>query len=421
MSAFYLYLAVFGLFFILGVPIVISLALGGLALLVTKDVPLTVFAQQWLMSTDNFSLTAIFFFMLAGELMNIGGLTKRIVGAASKVVGNRPGGLAMVVSVASMFFAAINGSAIATAAAIGSMMIPAMVKEKYSPGFSGAVVGAGGVIGPIIPPSIPMIVYATITGVSISKMFVGGMGLGILLGLIQLTISYFICKKRGYSGSGSGYLEKPKGTIWALLLPVFLFVTIAFGILTPTESSAVACVYAFIISKFIYKELDLKKIPKVIQKSFFSTATVMAVVGAASVAAWILTAEQIPQTVAKAIISFVHTPTQFMILTFVVLIIVGMVMDLTPAIMILAPVFIEPVKLFGINPIYFGVFFVATLVTGLITPPVGTLIYTSCSMTGESFTEETKELIPYAVANLFVILLSIAFPQIISFLPSIIG
>ncbi len=419
MSSLYIYLGFFGALFALGVPVVLSLALGGLALLILKDIPLTIFAQQWLMSTDNFSLTAIFFFMLAGELMNVGGLTKRIVGAASKIVGNRPGGLAMVVSVSSMFFAAINGSAIATAAAIGSMMIPAMVKEKYSPAFSGAVVAAGGVIGPVIPPSIPMIVYATITGISISKMFVGGMGLGILIGAIQLTISYFICKKRGYLGSGTGDIVVPKGTIWALLLPVFLFMTIAFGVLTPTESSAVACVYAFVISKLVYKEMDLKKIPEVIHKSFFSTATVMAVVGAASVAAWILTAEQIPQTVAKAIISVVHTPTQFMVLTFGVLIIVGMVMDLTPAIMILAPVFMEPVRMLGIDPVYFGVFFVATLVVGLITPPVGTLIYTSCSMTGKSYTEISKELMPYVIVSLSVIILSIAFPQIITFLPGL--
>lgn len=421
MSALYVYLLVFGILFIVGVPVVLSLALGGLFLLILKDVPLAVFAQQWLKATDNFSLTAIFFFMLAGELMNIGGLTKRIVGVASKIAGDRPGGLAIIVSISSMMFAAINGSAIATAAAIGSIMIPAMIKEQYSPAFSGAVVAAGGVIGPIIPPSIPMILYGTITGVSISKLFIGGIGLGALMGLIQLTMSYFICKKRGFMGSGSETLNTTSGAVWALLLPVFLFVTISFGILTPTESSAVACVYAFIISTFAYKELDLKKVPEVIEKSFFSTATVMAVVGAASVAGWILTAEQIPQIVAKAIVSVVHTPTQFMCLTFAVLIVVGMVMDLTPAVLILAPVFIEPVRQLNVDPIYFGVFFVATLVVGLITPPVGTLIYTACSLTDKGFSEVSKELLPYAIACLAVIILSIFFPKIILFLPNILS
>jgi tripartite ATP-independent transporter DctM subunit len=421
MSALYIYLATFGIFFLIGVPVVLSLAMGGLLLLFAKDIPIVIFAQQWLMSQDNFSLTAIFYFMLAGELMNIGGLTKRIVGLASKLVGNRVGGLATIAGVASMLFAAINGSAIATAVAIGSMLVPAMVKEKYDASFSGAVVSAGGVIGPIIPPSIPMILYGTITGVSISKLFIGGVGLGMLLVIAQIIVSYRICKKRGYKGGESVELVDTKGSIWAMILPVFLFVTIAFGILTPTESSAMAVVYSFIVSVFIYKELDLKKIPKVIEASFKSTSVTMAVVGAASVAAWILTSEQIPQKIAEAIIAICKTPTQFMILTFFTLIIVGMIMDLTPAILILAPVFMEPVRLLGVDPVYFGVFFCATLVVGLITPPVGTLIFTGCSLSGRSFSEVTKDLAPYAIVCLAIIILAIFFPQIITFLPNLLG
>lgn len=421
MDALYIYLAVFGFFFIAGVPVVLALAMSGLLLLVVKDIPMVVFAQQWLMSTDNFSLTAIFYFMLAGELMNIGGLTKRIVGFASKLVGDRTGGLAIIAGVGSMLFAAINGSAIATAVAIGSIMIPAMIKEKYDASYSGAVVAAGGVVGPIIPPSIPMILYGTITGVSISKLFVGGIGLGIIMCLAQIILSYFICKKRGYRGGDSKEIADTKGVIWALILPIFLFVTIAFGILTATESSAIAVVYSFVISFFVYKELDLKKLPKIIEGSFKSTAVVMAVVGAASVAAWILTSEQIPQMVAQGIIKVVHTPAQFMLLTFATLIIVGMIMDLTPAILILAPVFMEPVRMFGVDPVYFGVFFCATLVVGLITPPVGTLIYTGCSMSGRSFSEMSRDLAPYAVVSLAIVLLAIFFPQIISFLPGMFG
>jgi C4-dicarboxylate transporter DctM subunit len=420
MITLYLYLGVFAVFFLIGVPVVLSLAMSALFLLIAKSVPLTIFAQQWLMSTDNFPLTAIFFFMLAGEIMNIGGLTKRIIGIASKIVGDRPGGLAIIVALASMLFAAINGSAIATAVAIGAIMIPAMKEEKYDMAFSGATVASGGVIGPIIPPSIPMIVYGTITGVAISKLFVGGVGLGILMGVAQIIISYCISKKRGYKGSGSRKISNTSGAIWALLLPLFLFVTIAFGILTPTESSAIAVVYSFLISMFIYKELDLKKVPEVVERSFIGTAVVMAVVGAASVAAWILTSEQVPQTVAQSITSVVKTPTQFMLVTFVVLIIVGMIMDLTPAILILAPVFIEPVRLLGIDPIYFGVFFCATLVVGLITPPVGTLIYTSCTLTNRSFSEIARELFPYMAINLLMIILSVFFPGIILWLTRLI-
>ena len=322
------------MFFVVGVPVVLALALAALFLLVVNDVPLTVFAQQWLMSTDSFPLSAIFFFMLAGELMNIGGLTERVIGVASKLVGNRTGGLAYVTAVACMIFAAINGSAIATAVAIGSILLPAMEKQNYPPAFSGAIISAGGVLGPIIPPSIPLILYGTITGVPISKLFIGGVFIGLIMGTGHIIIDYFICKKKGYRAGATAEIMKTDGAGWALFLPVFLFITISFGVLTPTESSAVACVYAFLISVLVYREIDLKKIPEVVQKSFVGTALVMAVVGAASVAAWILTAEQIPQTVAKAITSVVETPMQFMFLVWVVLSIVGMIMDLTPAILI---------------------------------------------------------------------------------------
>ncbi len=418
MTALYIYLGVFAAFFILGVPVVLSLAISSVVLLLSNGIGLTVFAQQWLMSTDSYSLTAIFCFMLAGEIMNTGGLTKRVVGMASKVVGNRPGGLAMITGVGSIFFAAINGSAIATAAAMGSIMIPAMTDEKYDPGFSGAVVAAGGVVGPIIPPSIPMILYGTITGVSVSKLFAGGIGLGVLMGVSALVISYMVSKKRGYHGN-SANVGSTKGAIWALLLPIFILVTITFGILTPTESAAFSVAYSFFVSRFVYKEISFKDVPKLVEKSFISTATVMAVVGAASVAAWVLTAEQVPQMIAAGIQQVCNTPTQFMLLTFAILIVVGMIMDLTPAVLILAPVFIEPVRQMGIDPIFFGVFFVAVLVTGLITPPVGTLIYTSCSMTKRSFAQVCRELMPYNIAYFAIIVLAIFIPQIITFLPSL--
>ncbi|WP_066455604.1 TRAP transporter large permease [Anaerotruncus rubiinfantis] len=419
MTALWIYLSVFGAFFILGVPVVVALGVAGIALLLTNQLSFFIFAQQWLMSTDNYSLTAIFFFMLAGEIMNTGGLTKRIVGLASKLVGKRPGGLAIIVGLGSMFFAAINGSAIATAAAMGSIMIPAMNDEGYAPEFSGAVVAAGGVVGPIIPPSIPMILYGTITGLSVAKLFAGGMFLGILIGITQFTISYFVSKKRGYTGSGKVY-GTVHGSIWALLLPVFIFTTISFGVLTPTEASAFSVVYSLIISMWVYKEMSWKDLPKIIEKSFISTATVMAVVGAASVSAWILTSQQIPQKVAELIVSIVHTPTQFLLLSFFILILVGMVMDLTPAVLILAPVFIQPVAMLGVDPIHFGIIFVSVLVVGLITPPVGTLIYTSCSMTKRSFIQVSKELMPYTLASLAIILLSIFIPPIVTFIPSLI-
>lgn len=420
MSALYVYLAVFAVFFVIGVPVVIALAMAGLALIIANHLSFFVFAQQWLMSTDNISLTAIFCFMLAGEIMNHGGLTKRLIGLASRMVGDRPGGLAIIVSIGSMLFAAINGSAIATAAAMGSMMIPAMKREGYSSEFSGAVVAAGGVVGPIIPPSIPVILYATITGLSVAKLFAGGLFLGILIGGTQCVISYVISKKRGYRGSKSLDVGTTKGAVWAVLLPVLIFVTISFGILTANEAAAFAVLYALIVCTFVYHEMDWKDLPGMMFRSFISTATVMAVVGAASVSAWILTSQQIPQKIAAGVVNFVHTPTQFLLLSFLILIVVGMIMDLTPAVLILAPVFVEPVNLLGVDPIHFGIIFIATLVVGLITPPVGTLIYTSCSMTNCSFNQIAKALIPYSIASLAIIILSIFFPPIVTFVPSLI-
>ena len=420
MEALYVYIGVFGLFFLAGAPVVIALGMAGLALVLDCHLSFFVFAQQWLMSTDSLSLTAIFCVMLAGEVMNMGGLTKRLVGLASRLVGNRPGGLAIIVGLGSMFFASINGSAIATAAAMGSMMIPAMNEEGYDPEFSGAVVAAGGVVGPIIPPSIPMILYATITSLSVAKVFAGGLFLGILMGISQFVISYYISRKRGYRGSGKAVVGTTKGAVWALLLPFFIFMTISAGVLTATEAAAFSVFYAFFVCRVIYKEISFKDIPALMVRSFISTSTVMAVVGSASVSAWILTAQQIPQKLAQAIISVVHTPTSFLILTFFILIVVGMLMDLTPAVLILAPVFIEPVKLLHVDPIQFAVIFVATLVVGLITPPVGTLIYTSCSMTKSSFAKISKELFPYMIANLAIIVIGIFFPKLITFIPSMI-
>ncbi|MBU3874792.1 TRAP transporter large permease [Faecalicatena sp. AGMB00832] len=429
MSTLLLYLGIFAVFFVVGVPIVLSLSLSAIILLYFSDVQVLVFAHQFIKSMDNYSLTAIFFFILAGEIMNSGGMTKRIIAAVSKKLGNVPGGLAMVAGVSAMIFAAINGSAIATAAAIGAIMIPAMQKQKYDSAFSGAVVAAGGVVGPIIPPSIPVILYGSITGAAIPSLFMGGMILGILITAGHVILSYIIGKKRGYYIPKSAAKNitsvidveenEAKGVIWALLLPVFIMVTIVAGIFTATEAAAFSVVYAFIISKFVYKELKMKNIVEIFEKSMKSTGTVMAIVGSASAVAWVLTYNRVPQQVADYLLGFANSQKVFMLIVFVLLIVVGMIMDLTPAILILAPIFIAPVAQYGIDPVYFGVIFLAILTTGLITPPVGTLIFTACSMTKRTFSEVSKELIPYTIVTFIIILLAVFIPQIITFLPNL--
>lgn len=427
MGTLVLYLVIFAIFFLIGVPIVLSLSVSAIILLFVSNVDLLVFTQQFFKSMDSYTLTAIFFFVLAGEIMNSGGMTRRIVAAVSKRLRNIPGGLAIVAGISAAIFAAINGSAIATAVAIGAIMIPAMEKEHYDSAFSGAVVAAGGVVGPIIPPSIPVILYGSITGASIPKLFMGGLLLGILITVGHLLISYRTGEKRGYyvkKGEEQNAIavkdEEAKGVIWALLLPVFIMATVSFGIFTATESAAFAVVYAFIISKFVYKEFDMKGIFTLFQKSMKSTGSVMAIVGSATAVAWVLSYNRVPQLVADTLLKVADTKMVFMLIVFILLVIVGMIMDLTPAILILAPIFTAPVQMYGIDPVYFGVIFLAILTTGLITPPVGTLIYTSCSMTKKGFSAVSKQLMPYMLITFAIILLAVFFPQIITFIPNII-
>ncbi len=419
-----LYLIIFAVFFAVGVPIVLSLSVSAVLLLFISNVDLLVFTQQFFKSLDSYSLTAIFFFVLTGELMNSGGMTKRIIAAVSKGFGKVPGGLAIIAGISAAIFAAINGSAIATAVAIGAIMIPAMKEQNYDSAFSVAVVAAGGVVGPIIPPSIPVILYGSITGASIPGLFMGGLMLGILITAGHVAVSCFIGKKRGYyvkKGEAIAGVkpEDSRGVMWAFLLIVFIMVSVSLGIFTATESAAFSVVYSFVISKFVYRELDLSRLGEIFRRSMSQTGSVMAIVGSASAVAWVLSYNRIPQMVADFLLAFAQNKLQFMLITFALLIIVGMIMDLTPANLILAPIFIAPIRAYGVNPIYFGVIFLAVLTAGLITPPVGTLIYTSCSMTKTTFSRMNKALTPYILVTYGVILLAVIFPQIITFLPNL--
>lgn len=419
-----LYLIIFAVFFAVGVPIVLSLSVSAVLLLFISNVDLLVFTQQFFKSLDSYSLTAIFFFVLTGELMNSGGMTKRIIAAVSKGFGKVPGGLAIIAGISAAIFAAINGSAIATAVAIGAIMIPAMKEQNYDSAFSGAVVAAGGVVGPIIPPSIPVILYGSITGASIPGLFMGGLMLGILITAGHVAVSCFIGKKRGYyvkKGEAIAGVkpEDSRGVMWAFLLIVFIMVSVSLGIFTATESAAFSVVYSFVISKFVYRELDLSRLGEIFRRTMSQTGSVMAIVGSASAVAWVLSYNRIPQMVADFLLAFAQNKLQFMLITFALLIIVGMIMDLTPANLILAPIFIAPIRAYGVNPIYFGVIFLAVLTAGLITPPVGTLIYTSCSMTKTTFSRMNKALTPYILVTYGVILLAVIFPQIITFLPNL--
>jgi C4-dicarboxylate transporter DctM subunit len=418
MSTLFLYLALFGVLFAVGAPVVLSLAAAAVAMLLLKGIDLIVFAQKFMVSMDNFGLTAMFFFILAGEIMNGGGMTRRIVAAVSRLVKGIPGGLAIVTLLSCAVFAAINGSAIATMLAIGAIMYPAMVRQGYSPAFSAATIGAGGVVGPIIPPSIPMIVYGSTTGDSVAALFAGGFLIGVLMVGAEIAVAYLVSKKRGWGANVQNVdFGDTKGIVWALVFPALIMVSITSGLMTPNETASMAVMYAWFVGTFIYKEFRIRDLPAMTATAMKGSAAVMAIVGAATAVGWILTYERVPQQVTEALVATIHGPFAFMAVTFGILFIVGMIMDLTPAILILTPIFVAPVAAFGIDPIYFGVFFCATLTAGLITPPVGTLIYLGCSMSQSSLSEVVKELLPYIVAVYAALFVSVAFPEIITYLP----
>lgn len=418
MSTLFLYLALFGVLFAVGAPVVLSLAAAAVAMLLLKGIDLIVFAQKFMVSMDNFGLTAMFFFILAGEIMNGGGMTRRIVAAVSRLVKGIPGGLAIVTLLSCAIFAAINGSAIATMLAIGAIMYPAMVRQGYSPAFSVATIGAGGVVGPIIPPSIPMIVYGSTTGDSVAALFAGGFLIGVLMVGAEIAVAYLVSKKRGWGANVQDIdFGDTKGIVWALVFPALIMVSITSGLMTPNETASMAVMYAWFVGTFVYKEFRIRDLPAMTATAMKGSAAVMAIVGAATAVGWILTYERVPQQVTEALVATIHGPFAFMAVTFGILFIVGMIMDLTPAILILTPIFVAPVAAFGIDPIYFGVFFCATLTAGLITPPVGTLIYLGCSMSQSSLSEVVKELLPYIVAVYAALFVSVAFPEIITYLP----
>ena len=418
MNSLLLYLVSFGILFTLGVPVVLALAAAALVMLWAIDIEFLVFAQKFMVSMDNFGLVAMLCFILAGEIMNGGGMTRRIIAAVSRAVKGIPGGLALVTLISCAVFAAINGSAIATMLAIGSIMYPAMVRQGYSPAFSAACCAAGGVVGPVIPPSIPMIVYGSATGDSVAALFSGGFIIGVLITLGYCVVAYWVSRRKGW-GVDVPEIDfgNTKGIVWALIFPVLIMASITGGFMTPNETSAMAVVYAWFVGTFIYREFDYRELPTMVVTAMKGSAAVMAIVGAATSVGWILTYQRVPQQITELLVANIHSPILFMAVTFMILFIVGMIMDLTPAILILTPIFVGPVAAFQIDPIYFGVFFCATLTAGLITPPVGTLIYLGCTMSKSSLTEVVRALLPFVAAVYAALFLAVAFPEIITYVP----
>jgi len=416
----------FGVFFstlIISAPIFFSLALSALALLWNKGmlVPQLV-VQRMFAGVDSFPMMAIPFFMLAGALMDTGGISTRLVRFSNYLVGWIQGGLAHVVIVASCFFAGITGSAVADASAIGSTLIPLMKKRGFPVLFSATVVAAAGVVGPIIPPSIPMVIYGVMAGVSIGALFMGGFIPGIMIGLGLMAVVYVQAKKHGYPReavrpTAREFIEAAISAFGAILMPLIILGGIFGGVFTATEAAVVATIYAFLMGKLVYRELTWGQMPEILYKAGLNTAMILIIVGVANLVGYIMAVERIPMMVADLFLGITTNKWVMMLLINILLLIVGCFIDGASALIIFTPVLLPLIYKLGIDPIYFGVVITVNLMIGTITPPVGLCLYVACGIADVRLEQISRTIIPFLIIEVVVLLLITYIPDLIMFVP----
>ncbi|MDR2788401.1 MAG: TRAP transporter large permease [Candidatus Accumulibacter sp.] len=409
----------FGVFIILvaiGVPISFVLGIASLAAMYfVADYPMQVVVQRMFAGVDSFALMAIPFFMLAGSLMEKGGITSRIIRFALSLVGSLKGALAHVVAIAGVIMGGISGSGVADTAAIGTIMVPEMSKRGYHTPFSAALVAASGSIGLIIPPSIAMILYGVSSGSSIGDLFVAGFLPGALIALGFMLVSHILATKRGYPTeppmSGAQRWASFRESIWALMMPVIIIVGIRMGVFTPTEGGVVAAVYAFLIGKFVYKELDWSSFPEILSSATANTAVISFLIATASLFGWLLASEQIPQQISDAILSISSNKYVILLLINLLLMVVGMFLDSGPAIILLVPVLVPVAQSLGVNLTQFGLLMVINLTIGLLTPPVGTALYVSSNVSKVPLARLSTAILPFIGVMLIVLMMVTYIPQ----------
>lgn len=412
------------IFLLLGVPIAISIGFASLLGLVFSNMPTVYLAQGSFIAVDSFPLMAVPFFILAGNLMETGGLSKRLVRVANVLMGSYTGGLATVTVAACAFFAAISGSGPATVAAIGTIMIPAMIKKGYSKDFASAVAASGGALGILIPPSIVMVVYGVVGSVSIGDLFIAGILPGILISVVLIAVGYVISKKKGYSGSGEKFTFKELGValkdaFWALLAPVIILGGIYGGIFTPTEAAVVAVVYGFIVGAFVYKELKFDQIYNSLYKTAITVGSVMIIIGVATTFGRLLTMYQIPYKMAMYLSSVSQNKYVILMLINLFLLFIGMFMETLATVIILTPLLLPVVTRLGVDPIHFGILLVVNSEIGFLTPPLGVNLFVASGISKISIERITKAIIPFIIALFAAVTLLTFFPQISTFLPSL--
>ncbi|MEJ2430289.1 MAG: TRAP transporter large permease [Deltaproteobacteria bacterium] len=417
--------ALFFLFLLMGTPLAVCL---GLSVIATfwyhESLPLMAVAQKLYNGLDHFPLMAIPFFVLASNVMATGGVSKRLIDVCNAFVGHYSGGLAVASILACMFFAAISGSSPSTVVAIGSIMIPAMIASGYGEKYSVGLLGSAGSLGILIPPSIPMIVYGVATEESVGKLFMAGVGPGILMGLFFIITAIVVARVKGFKGGEKVSWSERWRLLWVALpgifMPVLVLGGIYGGIFTPTEAAAVAVVYALLVGVFVYRDLSFRDIPKVFVRSAVTMAMVLFIITTAMLFAFILTTEGIPAAIAQFIIEHAVSPWLFLLFVNILLYFVGDFMEPSSAILILAPLFLPIVKKLGIDPIHFGIVMTVNMEIGMITPPVGLNLFVASGISGMSLMDVFRGAAPFMIIMLiglviitYVPIISLWFPKLI--------
>jgi TRAP-type transport system large permease protein len=414
-----LFLGVLFFAIVLGLPVAFALLLAAMVLMVHLGTfSPDILAQGLINGVDNFPLLAIPFFLVAGEVMSRGGLSERIVRLAMTLVGHKRGGLGYVAVMTAIVLAGLSGSAVADAAALVAILYPMMRKAGYPEGRSLGLLASGGIIAPIIPPSLPLILIGVAGNISIAKLFMAGIAPGLMMGLTLMAVWSFIMRNEQIEtlpkATGAERMKALREGIWALFLPIIIIGGIRSGAFTPTEAAVVAAVYAIVVSSLVYRALTWKILLEVLITAGRSTAMVMLLVGAAMVAAWLITVAQLPQQLAEMLSPLIDSPRLLMLVIMLIVLAVGMVMDLSPTVLILVPLLMPVVKLAGIDPVYFGLMFILNCSIGLLTPPVGTVLNVICGVGRVQMSVAVRGVVPFLLAYATLLGLFILFPQLIT-------
>lgn len=412
-----------------GMPIGFVLGVTALFIFLKMDMPvlLNMIPQRFFAGLDMFTLMAMPFFILAGQIMNKTGITSRLVHFSNVLVGHLRGGLAHANIVASIFFAGMTGAAVSDTAAIGTMLIPAMVEDGYDVDFSAAVTAASSIIGPTIPPSNMMVIYGSLMSVSIAGLFAAGIVPGLLLGFILMIFSGYISHKRCYPKKREKratlleILKASKEAFLALMMPIIILGGILSGVFTPTEAAAIAVAYAFIVGFFVFKTLKLKDLPELLEQTARTTGVVFLIIGSASILGWILASERVPEQIAQAFLNISHNKYVILLLINILMLIVGMFMDIAAALVILGPILHPLAVSVGVAPIHFGIIMVLSLNIALMTPPVGACLFVACGISKISLEALSKAIFPFIIAEIIVLFLITYIEPISMFLPRLLG